>query len=69
MEEELHNKDIQHLGEKLEAVHEDVKEIKAQVIRVNGRVSKLEMWRSFILGGVAVTVVFFALFKAVIPLI
>lgn len=34
------------IKEKIDTIHTDVKEIKAQTTRTNGRVSKLEWWRS-----------------------
>ena len=41
------NKDIRH-------IKETVIRIEAQVIKTNGRVSALEMWRSYLLGACAV---------------
>lgn len=47
----------------------DIKEIKAMVAKTNGRVTALEIWRSFILGAFAVVMTFifpiaFQLFSA-----
>lgn len=41
------NKDIKH-------IKETVMRIEKQVIKTNGRVSALEMWRSYLLGACAV---------------
>ena len=38
-------------GVKLEAMHEDIKEIKADVKAQNGRVRDIEIWRGQIVGG------------------
>lgn len=35
---------------KLCEMHEDVKEIKKDIKRQNGRIGKLEIWRSYIIG-------------------
>ena len=62
----MDEKDVQYLAERIEALHEDVREIKIQVVATNGRVSKLEMWRSYLLGAAATIVVGFTLFKTLI---
>lgn len=61
----MDDKDIQYLREKLDVVHEDVREIKAQVVITNGRVTKLEMWRSYLLGGAAAIGIGFTLLKTI----
>jgi len=43
-------------GEKLENMHGDIKEIKDLVKEQNGRIRKLESWRSGIVAGIAVIV-------------
>lgn len=40
--------------EKIDAMHEDIKEIKQRVMEQNGRVKKLELWRAYLLGGMFV---------------
>ncbi len=40
--------------EKIDAMHDDIKEIKAKVNEQNGRVKKLELWRAYLLGGMFV---------------
>ena len=52
--------------EKLEDISTDVKEIKAQTIKTNGRVGSLENWQYMIIGGLGVvTVVLVPLFISV----
>lgn len=45
---------IDVLAEIMQEIKEDVKEIKAQTQKTNGRVNALEIWRGFITGGLAV---------------
>lgn len=42
----------------MEEMKSDIKEIKAMVAKTNGRVTALEIWRSFILGAFAVVMTF-----------
>lgn len=46
--------DIAVLNEKLEHIHEDVKRIREGVQLQNGRVRKLEGWKSWVTGGLCV---------------
>ena len=39
---------------KLEEMHKDIAEIKAQTMKTNGRVSVLENWRWLITGGIII---------------
>jgi len=41
---------------KLETIHEDITEIKRLVEKQNGRVRKLENWRSWLMGSLALIV-------------
>ena len=43
-----------HINEKFEDVKVELSEIKTQVKTTNGRVKKLELWKAFILGAIAV---------------
>lgn len=43
------------LEEMIKAVHSDVKEIKTQTQKTNGRVSNLEMWKAKITGALIIT--------------
>lgn len=54
MEQDYSNKEIIHLFSDLK---NDLVEIKMRVGITNGRVSKLEKWQSFIMGGLAVITV------------
>lgn len=45
---------ISSLDGKLETLIENQRLIKDQVIKTNGRVSSLENWKAFILGGLAI---------------
>lgn len=45
---------ISSIDVKLETLIENQKLIKDQVIKTNGRVSSLENWKAFILGGLAI---------------
>jgi len=47
----------------LETIHEILIRVESQVNKTNGRVSKLEIWRGFITGGLAILAIL------VIPLI
>jgi len=47
----------QTIKEILREIQEDIKEIKTQTQKTNGRVSSLEVWRGFITGGVAILAV------------
>ena len=49
--------DLAKVGTKQCAIHEDVLETKANVRAINGRVGRLENWRSYLAGGVAVIVI------------
>ena len=50
----MSEKSNQTLEMMITSLHDDVKEIKIQTKMTNGRVSKLEVWRGFITGGLAV---------------
>lgn len=76
-EQEVHSQDMKYLGDKVDFVHheikllilgiqDDIKEIKRQVVTINGRVSRLEMWRSFLLGGATTVGIGFAFLKVFI---
>lgn len=56
MEQERRASDrlILEMQQDLKALLRNQAEIKSQVQMTNGRVGKLEMWRSFVLGSVAV---------------
>ena len=42
------------LTEIMKEVREDVREIKTQTQKTNGRVNSLEVWRGYITGGIAI---------------
>lgn len=44
----------QYIKDKIDHIDSDVNFIKTQVTATNGRVKKLELWRSFISGGLAI---------------
>lgn len=45
---------MEEMKETISEIHADVKEIKVQTQKTNGRVSKLEFWRSVIIWGFGV---------------
>lgn len=47
---------MEDIKEQIAEIHTDVKEIKIQTLKTNGRVSKLEFWRSVIVWGFGVLV-------------
>jgi hypothetical protein len=51
------------IKETINAIHEDVKSIKEQTIKTNGRVTRLEYWRNAIAWsfGVLMTIVLFTI--------
>lgn len=49
-----HGNDIGEIKGIVGGIKEDVTEIKTQVKATNGKVRSLEIWRSFILGGLAI---------------
>ena len=48
--------------EKLNRMHDDINEVKISVGIQNGRVSKLEQWRSYFTGGLGVIVFLLAIY-------
>ena len=46
----------QTLEQMIQALHEDVREIKTQTTLTNGRVNKLEIWRGALMGSITVVV-------------
>lgn len=45
-----------------EAQSDDLRDIKEQTLKTNGRVSKLERWRSYLAGGMAVIALILGLY-------
>lgn len=49
------DKEFGHIKESLEKQDKLLEQILAQTVRTNGRVNKLEGWRQYIAGGLAIT--------------